>query len=47
MIEPDDTIHFKPDDIPELAETQARRNRKRRKRYIPEPEDWRPFDVEW
>lgn len=45
MIEPDDTIRFKSDDVPELPEIQA--PRKYKKSEVPEPKDWRPFGVEW
>lgn len=47
MIEPDDTIRFKPGDMPELEEVKAPRKRIRRRREVPEPEDWRPFGAEW
>lgn len=47
MIEPDDTIHFSPDDAPDLPELKKPEKRKRKKQEIPEPADWRPFGCEW
>lgn len=47
MIEPDDTIRFKPADVPELPELQQRRQPKRQRKEIPEPTDFRPHGAEW
>ena len=47
MIEPDDTIRFSPDDVPDMPEVKKPKKRKRKKREIPEPTDWRPFGFEW
>ena len=47
MIEPDTTIRFSPDDVPDLPEMKKQKGRKRKKREIPEPTDWRPFGCEW
>ncbi len=47
MIEPDTTIRFSPDDVPDLPEVKKPKKRKRKKREIPEPADWRPFGFEW
>ena len=47
MIEPDDTIRFSKDDVPDLPEIKKVRKRQRKKLEIPEPEDWRPFGAEW
>lgn len=47
MIEPDTTIHFSPDDEPDLPKLKKPKKRKRKKREIPEPTDWRPFGCEW
>ena len=47
MTEPDSTIRFKPDDVPELQEIQTPRKRKPKKREVPGPTDWMPFGVEW
>ena len=50
MIEPDDTIRFSPDDVPgmlEVKKLKKPKGRKRKKREIPEPTDWRPFGCEW
>lgn len=47
MIEPDTTIRFSPDDAPDLPEVKKPKGRKRKKREIPEPTDWRPFGCEW
>ena len=47
MIEPDTTIRFSPDDVPDLLGLCKPKKRKRKKREIPEPTDWRPFGCEW
>ena len=47
MIEPDDTIRFSPDDAPDMLEVKKPKKRKRKKREIPEPTDWRPLGYEW
>ena len=47
MIEPDDTIRFSPDDVPDMPEVKKPKKRKRKKREIPEPTDWRPLGYEW
>jgi len=47
MIEPDATIRFSPDDVPDLQEVKKPKKRKHKKREIPEPTDWRPFGFEW
>lgn len=47
MIEPDTTIRFSPDDVPDMPEVKKPKKRKRKKREIPEPTDWRPFGCEW
>lgn len=47
MIEPDTTIRFSPDDVPDLLELRKPKKRKRKKQEIPEPTDWRPFGFEW
>ena len=46
MIEPDDTIRFQKEDVPDLQEVKKPKERKR-KHEEPEPTDWRPFGVEW
>lgn len=47
MIEPDTTIRFSPDDVPDMPEVKKPKKRKRKKREVPEPTDWRPFGYEW
>lgn len=47
MIEPDTTIRFSHNDVPDLPEVKKSKKRKRKKREIPEPADWRPFGCEW
>lgn len=47
MIEPDTTIRFSLDDVPDLREVKKPKKRKRQKREIPEPTEWRPFGCEW
>lgn len=47
MIEPDDTIRFSSDDVPDLPELKKPKKRKRKKQEIPEPTDWRPLGCEW
>lgn len=47
MIEPDNTIRFKPDDAPELTEIPVTGKDDRKKIEVPEPKDWRPFGAEW
>ena len=47
MIEPDTTIRFSSDDVPDMQEVKEPKKRKRKKREIPEPTDWRPFGCEW
>ena len=47
MIEPDNTIRFEADDVPELPELRKPKKRKRKQRDIPEPKDWRPLGYEW
>jgi hypothetical protein len=47
MIEPDTTIRFSPDDVPDMPEVKKPKKRKRKKREIPEPADWRPLGYEW
>ena len=47
MIEPDDTIRFSPDDVPDLPELRKPEKRKRKKRETPPPTDWRPHGEEW
>ncbi len=47
MIEPDTTIRFSPDDVPDMPEVKKPKKRKRKKREIPEPTDWRPLGYEW
>lgn len=39
MIETDETIRFKPGDVPDLQEIHVPRKRKRQKREVPEPKD--------
>lgn len=46
MIEPDDTIRFDEDDVPEQSEIQGPKGAAVRHEE-PEPEDWRPFGIEW
>lgn len=47
MIEPDTTIRFSPDDVPDIPEVKKPKKRKRKRREVPEPTDWRPFGYEW
>ena len=47
MIEPDTTIRFSPDDVPDMPEVKKPKKRKRKRREVPEPTDWRPFGYEW
>lgn len=47
MIEPETTIRFSPDDVPDLPEARKPRKRQRKKRDIPEPKGWRPIGAEW
>lgn len=46
MIPDNDTIVFKPADVPDLREL-APRPRKKPRRHTPPPVGWRPFGVEW
>lgn len=47
MIEPETTIRFSTDDVPDLPEMHKPKRWQRKKREIPEPEDWRPIGAEW
>jgi hypothetical protein len=47
MIEPETTIRFSPDDVPDLPEVKKPKKRKRKRPEIPEPTDWRPLGCEW
>ena len=47
MIEPDDTIRFKKDDVPDMPEIRKFKKPKHKKHEEPEPTDWRPLGMEW
>lgn len=47
MIEPDDTIRFEKDDVPEMPEIRKFKKPKHKKHEEPEPTDWRPLGMEW
>jgi len=47
MIEPDDTIRFEKDDVPEMLEIRKLKKPKHKKHEEPEPTGWRPLGMEW
>ncbi len=47
MIEPDDTIRFEKDDVPDMPEIRKFKKPKHKKHEEPEPKDWRPLGMEW
>ena len=47
MIEPDDTIRFQPDDVPDTEGCGTQKKPRRRRKPVEPPADFRPFGYEW